>query len=186
MLVHGVAPVCRRYRRRSHRPKRRSTRHGFSSARRLQGLELAGQQSRRHEMTFSLRRDVRDQFLRAVEIDDADVVPAVHAVYRGRRVSARSRRSRHARPPCRPGRSRRRWPCSQGQRSSSVSGCPALIFSTLLFGMKFVAVLIGPAQPFGELFGNGAFAGAGHAHHHQRARRSCGVHRPRKFSGSAA
>src|SRR5665213_3117460 len=36
-------------------------------------------------------------------------------------------------------------------------------------GMKLVAILIAPAQPFGELVGDGALARAGYAHHHQRA-----------------
>ncbi len=36
-------------------------------------------------------------------------------------------------------------------------------------GMKLVAVLVAPGQPFGQSFPDGALAGAGHAHHDQRA-----------------
>src|SRR5260370_34729608 len=36
-------------------------------------------------------------------------------------------------------------------------------------GVKLVAILVGPAEPFGELVRDGAFARAGHAHHDQRA-----------------
>ena len=39
----------------------------------------------------------------------------------------------------------------------------------IAFGMKPVAILEGPAQAFGQLFGDGALAGAGHAHDDQRA-----------------
>ena len=35
--------------------------------------------------------------------------------------------------------------------------------------MKFVAILVAPAQPCGQSIGDGAFTRTGDAHHHQRA-----------------
>ena len=49
-----------------------------SGCRRLQRRELAGQQSRRHEMSLAPAEPVRDQRLRALEIDQADVGSVVH------------------------------------------------------------------------------------------------------------
>ena len=87
---------------------------GFSSpVRRLQGLELAGPAARRHEMTFPRGEPVGDQFLRALEIDDADIAAAMHEHVAIGALAAPSRRSRRARRPCRRGRSRRRSPAAR-------------------------------------------------------------------------
>ena len=50
----------------------------FVRLRRLQGLELAVEQARRHEMILAPGEPVGDQVLRAVEKDDADIVSSVH------------------------------------------------------------------------------------------------------------
>src|SRR5438132_6378579 len=49
----------------------------FARVRRLEGSELALQQTLRHEMVFSQGEAACDQFLRAVEKDDADIGPSM-------------------------------------------------------------------------------------------------------------
>ena len=57
---------------------------------------------------------------------------------------------------------------SHGQRSSSVSGWPLRIFSTLLAGWKTSPSLKTPSNPLGERLRDRGFARTGNAHHDQR------------------
>ena len=141
------------------------------------------EQSRRHEMPLAGGEPVRDQLLRAVEKDDADVVASMHEDVA---IGALQRRA------------------GDDGVLAGLADAVDLVGDRLQPGpavfvgermarahlgdiggrMKSVAVLVTPAQPRGEAFGDGALARAGYAHHDQRARRSS--HQPRKFSGSAA
>ena len=106
----------------------------FVRARRLQRLELAVQQSGRHEMTFPQRRACRRSIPACRRDRRCGRRPGHAPGYRDRRVSAPSRRSRHARRALQTRSISSAIACSHGQRSSSVRGWPALIFSTLLLG----------------------------------------------------
>src|SRR6188472_2041437 len=50
----------------------------FARLWRLQRLELTGEQPRRHEMSLAGGEPVRNQSLRAVQKDDANIVTAMH------------------------------------------------------------------------------------------------------------
>ena len=157
----------------------------FVGCRRLQRLELAVQQARRHEMSFAPGEPVGDQGLRAVEKDDPHIVAAVHQdIAIGafqRRAGDHDMAAGLADPVDLVGdRLQPRPAVFVGERMAGAH------LGDVAGGMKPVAVLEGPAQAFGEVVGDGAFARAGHAHHDQRAGRFVGVYRPRKFSGSAA
>ncbi len=55
---------------------------------------------------------------------------------------------------------------SQGQRSSSVSGVPAVILEMLAGGWKVVALGVGNAEPGREQGADGGLTGARYAHDH--------------------
>ena len=81
--------------------------------RRLQRLELAGQQPRRHEVAAACGEAACNERLGAVEKDDADVVAPMHEDFA---VGALKRRAGDHRALIlcrRGGRSRRRWPAAR-------------------------------------------------------------------------
>ena len=120
-------------------------------------------------MAFARGQPGGDQLLRAVEKDDADIVTSMHqnvaigALQRGagdHRVFAGL-----ANPVDLVGNRLQPGPAilvGQGMAGAHLGDVAG--------GMKPVAILEGPAQAFGQLFADGALAGAGHAHHDQRAR----------------
>ena len=125
---------------------------GFSSrVRRLQRLELAGQQARRHEMTFSRGEPARDQFLRAVEKDDADILASMHedvaigALQRG--AGDHGVLAGLADPVDLGGDGLQPGPAILvGQRLAGAH------LGDVAGGVKPVAILVSPAQPFGQRF----------------------------------
>ena len=111
----------------------------------------------------------RDQILRSVEKDDADIVAAVHEDVA---IGALQRRAGDD------------GALAGGREAVDLVGNrlqprPAVLVRQRMAGahlgdvacrVKPVAVLVAPAEPPGETIGDGALARAGDAHHHQRAR----------------
>ena len=141
----------------------------ITGVRRLKCLELAGQQSRRHEMPLSLREPLRDQLLGALEIDDADVAASMHEDVA---IGALQCGASDHGVPARLARlvdlvGDRLQP---GPAVFVGQGMAGAHLGDIAGGMKLVAILEIPAQAFGKLVRDGALARAGHPHHDQRAR----------------
>ena len=140
----------------------------FVGAGRLQGLELALQQRRRHEMSFPRRQPACDQIVCAIEVDDAHVVAAMHQHVA---IGALERRTGDYDMASTPAD-------LVDFVGDGLQPGPAVLIGQRLSGahllhiglrVKPVAVLIGPAKSFGQFLADRGFAGAGHAHHHDRA-----------------
>src|ERR1700738_3185771 len=136
----------------------------------LQRAELALKQGWRHEVTGAQRKPAGNQVAVALEIDNPDVVPAVHENFA---ISAFQRRAGDdgmfavpAYPVDLVGNGLQPRPTILvGQW---LSGAHLL---DIALGMKFVAVFAGPVQSFAELARDGALARAGHAHDNEGAGR---------------
>ncbi len=120
-------------------------------------------------MTFARGKPGGDQILCAVEKDNPDIVTAMHEnVAIGalqRRTSDHCPFTGFANPIDLVGNRLQPGPAILiGQRMAGAH------LGHIGGGMKPVAILESPAQPFGQRFADGALAGAGYAHHDQRAR----------------
>jgi len=132
--------------------------HGiFTGVRRLKRLELAGQQPRRHEMTFAQHEPARDQIRRALEIDDADIGPsmdediAIGALQRG--AGDHGMAAGLADPVDLVGdRLQPRPAIFIGE------GLAGAHLGDVAQGVKPVAILVAPAQSLRQLFADGALA----------------------------
>src|ERR1700704_701129 len=125
-------------------------------------------------MIFPLGEAACDQILRALEIDDADILASMHediaieALKRG--AGDHSVLAGLADPVDLIGDRLQPWP--------AIFICEGLAGSHLGYiaqGVKLVAILEAPAQSLGQLFPDSALARARHAHHDKHARRSANV-----------
>src|SRR5260221_3918854 len=119
-------------------------------------------------MALPLGEAVSDQFWRTLEIDDPDIVPSMYedvpigALQRG--AGDHRMLAGLADPVDLAGN------CLQpGPTVFIGQGVAGAHLGDVARGMKLVAILVRPAEPFGELVRDGALARAGHAHHDQRA-----------------
>src|SRR6266404_8448638 len=125
-------------------------------------------------MTLPLGKAACDQILRALEIDDADILPSMHediaigALKRG--AGDHSVPAGLADPVDLIGdRLQPRPAIFVGQ------GLAGAHLGDIARGMKLVAILEAPAQSVGQFFPDSALARTGHAHRDKRARRSADV-----------
>src|SRR5487761_1960940 len=125
-------------------------------------------------MAFAPGEPVRDQGLRTAEEDNAGVASAMHehvavgALERG--AGDHGVPAALADPVDLVGDSLQPWPAvlvGEGPAGAHLGD--------IARGVKPVAVLISPVQPFGEPGRDRAFAGSGDPHHDQRARRFTGL-----------
>ena len=124
-----------------------------------------------------------DQFVRAVEEDEADILASVREDVA---IGALQRRAGDHEPLAFPGD-------AVDLVGDGLQPGPAIVVGERMAGahlrdiawrVKAVAVLKAPAKPRRQSIGDGAFARAGDAHHASVRRE--GAYHPRKFSGSAA
>src|SRR6516164_8900515 len=144
------------------------------AVRRLQRLELALQKFGRHEMTLAPAQALRDQGLRTVEVNDSDVVSSV---YENVAVDPAQRRAGDHRVHARATQAidlagNRAQP---GPAVLVGQGLAGAHLGDVAGGVEFVAVLVEPAQAFGQCLADGALARSGYAHHDEGAQRACDI-----------
>src|SRR5215472_4917960 len=125
--------------------------------RRLQGLELTRQQSRRHEMALAQPEAVRNQFLRTVKVDELDVMSAVHQDIA---IDPPQRRAAHHHVLA-VGRGAVDLGSDRAQPGPAVligQGLARAHLGDVAGGMKSVGVLVAPANAICELLANRGFA----------------------------